>query len=226
MVFSGVSYLVWVWKEEGNKIEIKIILTKLWRPIKKGYVCSQLIPCFGGRIIRLSKMKITVSILAAFFLQNFAWGQSYFKNDYPAVWQRASSYTMEVAEAMPQTKYGFKPKDGSMNFHGQMVHIIQNLSYLSGQITGTPPDFFNGANPATLSKEEVAAALQMSFSYVSNLIKAVNEKTLAEQTSFAGEKMTKENIFYLMRDHMTHHRGQAILYLRINGIEPPKYRGW
>jgi uncharacterized damage-inducible protein DinB len=30
----------------------------------------------------------------------------------------------------------------------------------------------------------------------------------------------------LMHDHHTHHRGQIIVYLRLNGLKPPKYVGW
>lgn len=169
---------------------------------------------------------MTLLVLLNILLQNFAFGQSYFREEYPAVWQRATNYTREVADAMPADKYGFTPKDENMSFHGQMVHLVQNLSFLSEQVTGTRPDFFNGKNPGLLTKEEVSAVIQKSFRYVSELIETIDEKTLGEQITFAGEKLTKEAIFYLMRDHMTHHRGQAILYLRINGIEPPKYRGW
>ncbi|MFA9454721.1 MAG: DinB family protein [Candidatus Aminicenantaceae bacterium] len=25
-------------------------------------------------------------------------------------------------------------------------------------------------------------------------------------------------------DHITHHRGQTVVYLRLNGIKPPQYR--
>jgi uncharacterized damage-inducible protein DinB len=49
---------------------------------------------------------------------------------------------------------------------------------------------------------------------------------LREEIEFGGVKMPKGTIFYLMRHHATHHRAQAILYLRMNGIEAPDYRGW
>jgi uncharacterized damage-inducible protein DinB len=29
---------------------------------------------------------------------------------------------------------------------------------------------------------------------------------------------------HLILDHATHHRGQAVVYLRLNGIKPPEYR--
>lgn len=65
-----------------------------------------------------------------------------------------------------------------------------------------------------------------AFLYVSQLIEKVEEQTLQAKTEFGGEKMPKENLFYLMRDHTTHHRAQAVLYLRQNGVKAPLYRGW
>lgn len=171
-------------------------------------------------------MKLTLTILLCTFIHNFALSQAYFRAEFLAVWQGATTYTLEVAEAMPADKYRFTPKNESMSFQGQMVHLIQNLSFLSGQITGTRPDFLNGEKPDQLSKEKAAAGLRAALQHVGDLIKTVDEKTLGEKILFAGETMTKENIFYLMRDHMTHHRGQAVLYLRLNGIAPPSYRGW
>ncbi len=38
--------------------------------------------------------------------------------------------------------------------------------------------------------------------------------------------MTERQIINLMNDHLTHHRAQAIVYLRLNGVMPPKYVGW
>jgi uncharacterized damage-inducible protein DinB len=42
---------------------------------------------------------------------------------------------------------------------------------------------------------------------------------------FAGPK-TKLQILNLMQDHVTHRRGQLIVYLNLNDIQPPKYTGW
>lgn len=113
-----------------------------------------------------------------------------------------------------------------MTFHEQLVHVVRNLTSLSNLIADNHPDVFNGKNPDSFTKDELFSALQQSFSYVSKLIEEIENKSLQETIDFRGEKMTKENIFYLMRDHTAHHRAQAILYLRMNGIDAPKYRGW
>lgn len=170
--------------------------------------------------------KRALFVFLAYFLHHSLLAQSYFKEEYQDVWLRATNYTLEVAEAMPAEKYGFRPTEESMTFHEQISHLVQNLSFLSDQITGERPDFFEGKAPEGLAKEEICRLLGKAFLHVSQLIKEVDDSTLRQSIEFGGEKMPKENIFYLMRDHATHHRAQAILYLRMNGIEAPRYRGW
>lgn len=152
--------------------------------------------------------------------------QSFFKEDYPKVWQRAAEYTLKVAAAMPDDNYGFQPTPESMTFQAQLMHLAQNLSFLSGKVSGVSPDFFDGKDPTKLGKEQIGMVLKMAFEYVGKLIEEIEEGKLKEEIEFGGVKMPRENLFYLMRDHATHHRAQAILYLRMNGVEAPDYRGW
>lgn len=127
---------------------------------------------------------------------------------------------------MPADKYDFKPTAETMSFHGQLTHLVWNLAFLSERITGGQVDFFKGKDPEKLNKEEILLTLKDAFSYVGNLIEEIDDQELHEVIEFGGVNMSKENIFYLMRDHATHHRAQAILYLRMNGIGAPEYRGW
>lgn len=39
-------------------------------------------------------------------------------------------------------------------------------------------------------------------------------------------RMSKLQFINLLNDHQTHHRGQMMVYLRLNGIQPPEYMGW
>lgn len=186
---------------------------------------------FYGKNLSLAQSSMKYSLKALFILlticiQHNTMAQSYFHEEYPKVWQRAGDYTLEVAAAMSADHYGFKPTAESMSFQEQLTHIAGNLSFLSERITGSRPDFFKGKAPERLSKEEVCTVLKEAFGYVSQLMEEVDEQILREEIEFGGVKMPKENIFYLMRDHASHHRGQAILYLRMNGVEAPNYRGW
>jgi uncharacterized damage-inducible protein DinB len=171
-------------------------------------------------------LRIYLILMLALFAGHAGMAQCYFHESFPNVWQRAADYTLEVAAAMPADRYGFKPTAESMSFHTQLTHLAGNLSFLSERITGVRPDFWKGKEPEKLSKEEVCSMLKEAFSHVGRLIQEVDEEKIREEIEFGGEKMPQENIFYLMRDHATHHRAQAILYLRMNEVEVPDYRGW
>jgi hypothetical protein len=106
--------------------------------------------------------KKTILVCASIFLLTSSFAQSYFQKEYHAVWQRAVGYTLEVAEAMPEEKYDFKPAEESMTFREQMVHIAQNLSFLSSRITGEKPDFLEGQQTGLLSKEQVQTSLSVA----------------------------------------------------------------
>ena len=153
-----------------------------------------------------------------------AFGQSYIKGEFPEVWSRASEYTMEVARAMPAELYNYKPYEDAMTFRQQMEHLVNNIGFLSSKITGEklPLDVLE----VERTKDEILKSLAMSFQNVDRLIAEIDIANLKEEITFARTTMSRENLFYLIRNHMAHHRGQAILYLRMNDIAAPKYVGW
>ena len=57
-------------------------------------------------------------------------------------------------------------------------------------------------------------------------VKNLPEATLNDQVDFLAGPKSKRQILTLMNDHMTHHRGQLLVYLRLREIAPPRYRGW
>jgi uncharacterized damage-inducible protein DinB len=54
----------------------------------------------------------------------------------------------------------------------------------------------------------------------------INEKQLDEIVPFFAGPKARRQILILMHDHQSHHVGQLIVYLRLNGIKPPAYVGW
>jgi uncharacterized damage-inducible protein DinB len=76
------------------------------------------------------------------------------------------------------------------------------------------------------TKAEMLELLQKGFDRAGEAIEGLNEETLNEEVSFFAGPMTKRQILTLMNDHLTHHRGQVIIYLRLKKMEPPSYRGW
>ena len=46
-------------------------------------------------------------------------------------WQNSKIYLIEMAKAMPEEKYNYKPTEREMSFAAQLLHIKDNMDWLS-----------------------------------------------------------------------------------------------
>ncbi|GHB53905.1 DinB family protein [Persicitalea jodogahamensis] len=144
-------------------------------------------------------------------------------------WTNAKAYTLALAESMPAEKYSFRPVEGEMTFGTQMVHLSSNMVWLCSEYLTDkkPPRIRKDVDGfADKSKDEVLQVVSESLDYASETLKNFDPEKLNETVRFFSGPMTKRQIINLMNDHLTHHRAQAIVYLRLNGVLPPKYVGW
>lgn len=164
-------------------------------------------------------------VLTGFFQTAYAQTQDAFLKEYLLKWQNGAQYTIEVAESMPEDKYDYKPAADVRSFREQVVHIMNNMVWLSESYL-TQAKFSGDLKRKDLSKEEIIALLRQATIFAQNAVKSFDVNDLDKTVDFFAGPMTKRQILVLMNDHMTHHRGQLIVYARINGIKPPRYRGW
>lgn len=179
-------------------------------------------------------MNIKLSFLVSFFsiLFNCAMGQDTFTSDALSKWKGMKSYTLAVAEAMPENKFNYKPVQEEKTFAEQLVHIANNIYNLSSSFlrdTLSPVNMKSMEEKVSnnaLTKAEIIAYVSNAFDYGGKSIGLLDAKKLEEVINFWGGSATKRKIVLLLNDHQTHHRGQMIVYLRLNGIAPPAYIGW
>jgi uncharacterized damage-inducible protein DinB len=76
------------------------------------------------------------------------------------------------------------------------------------------------------TKKETILVLENAFDGVLEIITNTPEEELNEPVDFFAGAKSKLQILNLLQDHVTHHRGQLIVYLNLNEINPPKYSGW
>ena len=139
-------------------------------------------------------------------------------------WENSKNYLLEIAEAMPEANYNFKPTERQMSFKEQLLHIRQNMVWLSETYFMENVEKSKNTEPNT--KEEILTHLAASFNRVSEIIKTVSNEDLSVEVEFFAGPKSKLQILNLLQDHVTHHRGQLIVYLNLNNIQPPKYSGW
>jgi len=150
-----------------------------------------------------------------------------FAEDFYPVWQRSSTYLLEVAQAMPADKYDYQPSEEVFTFGEQLLHIAANLYYLNATyIVGEEPEDLDlditGKTKDDIIQNVKEALAQVDMSY-QTLASGEDEEELMLFGRIAADK---KRVLMLMRDHVTHHRGQLVVYLRLNGILPPNYVGW
>jgi len=78
----------------------------------------------------------------------------------------------------------------------------------------------------TMNKAETIKEIESGFDKAMQLIEKIPDEDLKETVEFFAGPKSKLQILNLMQDHVTHHRGQLIVYLNLNEIDPPKYSGW
>lgn len=157
-----------------------------------------------------------------------------FNKSFAEVLRSAKAYTLEVAETMPEADYSFKPSDSVKTFGEQIAHIGMSTQLLHSVFIKGEEMKMDPAEGAKLEKEmgqsKQACIDQINKAFDTAIVTLENmsDKELQETFVFffAPDKpeLTKESGYLFLRDHVTHHRAQAITYLRIKGQVPPSYR--
>ncbi len=146
-------------------------------------------------------------------------------NQLSAKWKNAKTYALKVAELMPEEQYNFKPVPDEMTFGEQLLHIAQNMNWLSSAYLLVSKQ--NSKSDAkVLSKQSIINTISTAYDSALAVHYRLTPKQLDEVVPFFAGPKSRRQILILMHDHQTHHIGQLIVYLRLKGIKPPEYVGW
>jgi uncharacterized damage-inducible protein DinB len=137
-----------------------------------------------------------------------------------ATWQRAAGEILDIAEAMPESKYDYKPTAEISTFRDQLVHLAGIVQRFIDSAKGTKT-----AEHAhkTMTKAEVITLLKQTFQTGQDMVGALNDAQMLEPVKFPfGDRTVTRATFwdgpiYQIRNHY----GQLVVYLRLNGIVPP-----
>ena len=141
-------------------------------------------------------------------------------------WKNSMEYTLEIAELMPDSLYDFKPTDEEMSFGEQLLHMGENMTWLSQVYMMNNTTFMMENKEQPFLASDIKKEIEDAYALAMQAHKEVDINRLDDKMDFFAGPKTVRQIIHLMHDHATHHRGQLIVYLRLNGIKPPKYRGW
>ena len=139
-----------------------------------------------------------------------------------ATWESTRNLVLGIAEVMPEDKYDFKPTAGVRSFRDTVIHLSGENYLFFGRVAGE-----NLANPAETLKgrDELLKALRESYDYGSKVWAGLTEEKALEMIEVRGQKVQRWSaILAAIQDNMNHY-GNLVVYVRLNGLVPPRSAG-
>jgi uncharacterized damage-inducible protein DinB len=137
-------------------------------------------------------------------------------------WTELKPVMMAIAAAMPEEKFTYKSTPAQRDYGQQIMHVASgNMAYLR---------WFGGKAPAPAfnrdakSKGDILQALAASFDYGEALLREQNDESMLQmvQTNQFLGPSSKARVIYFLIGHTWDIYGQMAVYLRLNGIVPPR----
>ncbi len=170
------------------------------------------------------KRRAILTTFAGAAVPSFAQTSSFatqFRDSFLQHWEVERGYTLAVAEAMPAEHYNFKPNPVQRSFGEQLIHLAAaNTAYFSAFGLIPMPERVTAAD-----KDTAHRYLNSSWDYTIRVLRKLTEKDILRNDLGTPrfKAHTASDLFLRAYTHTAHHRGQAIVYLRMKGITPPTW---
>ena len=197
---------------------------------KQTLACSRTVHSSTVKQINMIKTKIIIVTSITLLILNipslFAQEEK-FVNDFVERLENSQKYLNLVAEMMPEEKYDYKVTPESLSFAENLMHIGYALDWHSQSLLGGreartwhTDTIYKTHNK---NKKEMLVVINNTFEKAITLLKDFDTAQLDDKLDYFGLDRSKRQIFMLLADHITHHRGQMLIHLRFNGLVPPRY---
>ena len=175
-----------------------------------------------NRILILTWLMLTSSLASPLFAQ-----ENDFVKEYLERLENSKKYLILVAETMPEDNYSFKATPESMSFAENLMHIGWAMDWHSQSLMGgrEARDWNTDMELKVdnKSKKEMINTIERTFDQTIEFISNFDINRLEERLYYFGSDRTKTQVLLVLADHITHHRGQMLVYLRLKGLKPPRY---
>lgn len=137
--------------------------------------------------------------------------------------QDAEGKLAQLADAMPESKYGWRPDTGVRSVGEVFMHVAA-ANYGLPTFIGVPAPAgfkFETYEQSLTKKADIVKALHDSFVHMEGALKATSDANMDKPAEFFGMKTTVRGAYFLLLSHAHEHLGQAIAYARMNKVTPP-----
>ena len=139
-----------------------------------------------------------------------------------AQFNEAADKLVQLAEAIPQAKYTWRPEKGVRSVSEVLLHVAGSDEYqLAAVGVKTAAGGENDLEHSTTDKAQTIAILKQSNDRVRAALMAMSDADLDKPTKQFGVDMTYRGAILLLETHAHEHLGQLIAYARMNGVVPP-----
>ena len=138
---------------------------------------------------------------------------------------RTRELILNLVEAMPEDKFGFKPTPAQRSFAESAMHIVQVDAFLFAALGPKTPA--PAINMKASTKADILTALRQSYDWQAAALKEFTDQQLVARITppaFLGSSASRVKVFYYDLQHTQDTYGQLVVYLRLNGVTPPASR--
>jgi uncharacterized damage-inducible protein DinB len=140
-----------------------------------------------------------------------------------ARFDESSAKVLQLAEAIPETKYAWRPAPGVRSISETLVHIALG-NYYTGSDAGVkaPADILGDQHERTITnKQDVVAFVRRANTHLREALERLTDEDLQRPTIMFSQSTTYQNVYLFGIAHVHEHLGQLIAYARMNGVAPP-----
>lgn len=130
---------------------------------------------------------------------------------------------VQLAEAVPQEKYNWRPAEGVRSIAEAFLHVAAGNYIMMKTIGATLPEGLDlmKVEKSTTDKKQIVETIKKSFAFINEQVKKTDEGSYAQEVDFFGNKMTVLDMIFLGATHQHETLGQQIAYARVVGVTPP-----
>jgi uncharacterized damage-inducible protein DinB len=128
----------------------------------------------------------------------------------------------ELAGAMPENSYSWRPMEGVRSVSEVYMHIA-GANYLFPTFIGVkkPEGLEKNLEKNVTEKAKVVEALKISFNHLRSAVLQTSDADLDKATKMFGDDATYRSVIFEAALHLHEHLGQSIAYARMNKVVPP-----
>ena len=173
---------------------------------------------------QVSRLRVAGFITALVALPLESQESGGFKSSYEREWSTAVSRVEQMASAIPEEIYDWRPAEGVRSVSEVLMHIAGG-NFSHAEILGEPrPEDLPGDLSKVTKKDDALAIVRQSIEHLESAVEAAFKTDLDQELPRVPGQFyfgTPRRVLMRAVSHNHEHGGQLVAYARMNGVVPP-----